>query len=105
MSETIASFLQGQVVEEEIHLTLTELCQACGITETHVTEWVLEGVLEPVGRQPEEWRFGGSALRRTRIAMRLMRDLDVNPAGVAVVMDLLDEIDSLKAQLRRSGKA
>jgi chaperone modulatory protein CbpM len=102
MSETFTSFLQGQVVEEEIHLTLTELCQACGIAETHVTTWVVEGVLEPIGRRPEEWRFGGTSLRRARIALRLTRDLDINPAGIALVMDLLDEIDNLRAQLKRS---
>ena len=105
MSETITGFLHGQVVEEEIHLTLTELCQSSGITEAHVTTWVVEGILEPIGRQREEWRFGGDSLRRARLAMRLTRDLDINPAGVALVMDLIDEIDNLKAQLRRSGKA
>jgi chaperone modulatory protein CbpM len=105
MNETITSFLQGQVVEEEIHLTLTELCQTSGITEAHVTTLVVEGILEPIGRQPAEWRFGGDSLRRARLALRLARDLDINPAGVALVMDLLDEIDSLRARIRRGGNA
>ena len=105
MSETITTYLQAQVVEEEIHLTLTELCQACGIAETHVTTWVVEGVLEPIGQQPQEWRFSGDSLRRARLALRLTRDLDINVASVALVMDLLDEIDRLKAQLRRNGRA
>ena len=105
MSETMTSYLYGHVVEEEIHLTLIELCQACGVAETHVTTWVQEGVLEPIGEQPETWRFDGTSLRRARLALRLTRDLDINPASVALVMDLLDEIDDLKAQLKRSGKA
>lgn len=105
MSDTNARCLQVQVVEEEIALTLPELCQACGVAETHLTAWVLEGVLEPSGRQPGEWRFGGASLRRARRALRLTQDLDINPAGVALVMDLLDEIDRLKAQLKRGGTA
>ena len=105
MTETMTSYLQGQVVEEEIHLTLAELCQACGIAEAHVTTWVVEGVLEPIGQQPADWRFGGSSLRRARLALRLTRDLEINAAGVALVMDLLDEIDSLKADLRRNSRA
>ena len=103
MSETMTTCLHAQVVEET-HLTLAELCQACGIAETHVTTWVVEGVLAPSGEQPDTWRFGGDSLRRARLALRLSRDLDINPAGVALVMDLLDEIDNLKAQLKHSGK-
>jgi len=105
MSENLTRYLQAQVVEEELHLTLTELCQACGVTEMHVTTWVVEGVLEPIGQQPEEWRFGGDSLRRASLAMRLTRDLDLNPAGVALVMDLLDEIEELKSQLKRRERA
>lgn len=104
MPEIITTYLNGQVVEEELHLTLTELCQACGAAEEHVTTWVLEGVLEPTGRQPQEWRFGGPALRRAHIALRLTRDLEINAAGVALALDLLDEINDLRTRLRRSGK-
>ena len=40
------------IVEEEIHLTLQELCQACRASEEYVTTWVFEGVLEPIGEAP-----------------------------------------------------
>ncbi|MEO6354225.1 MAG: chaperone modulator CbpM [Burkholderiaceae bacterium] len=104
MKQTETSTLQVQVVEEEIELTLIELCQACDAQQEQVTLWVLEGVLEPRGEQPQEWRFGGISLQRARLALRLMRDLEINPAGVALALDLLDEIATLKAQLkRRSG--
>jgi len=91
----------GPVVEEEIHLTLVELCRVCRVPETQVRTWVGEGVLEPAGRAPEEWRFAGASLRRTRLASRLTRDLDLNPPGVALALELLDEIDELRARLRR----
>lgn len=103
MHETIATYLQGQVVEEEIHLTLTEFCQACGAAEEYVTDWVLEGILEPAGQRPQDWQFSGLSLRRAHQALRLARDLEINAAGVALVMDLLDEIENLKAQLKRRG--
>jgi chaperone modulatory protein CbpM len=93
----------GPVVEEEIHLTLTELCQACGATEEHVITWTFEGVLEPIGSAPQEWRFTGQALRRARLASRLTRDLELNPPGVALAMDLLDEIAELQGRLLRVG--
>jgi chaperone modulatory protein CbpM len=33
--------------------------------------------------------------------MHLQRDLDINVAGAALVLDLLDELESLRARLRR----
>ncbi|NMM37031.1 MAG: MerR family transcriptional regulator [Glaciimonas sp.] len=101
MNQTNTTYLQGQVVEEEIELTLIELCQACDAPEEQITIWVLEGMLEPYGPQPQEWRFSGAALQRARLAVRLTRDLEINPAGVALALDLLDEIAALKTQLKR----
>ncbi len=43
-----------------------------------------------------------SVLRR---AQRLTRDLELGAVGVALVLDLLDEIDSLRARLRRANLA
>ncbi|MDD5176336.1 MAG: chaperone modulator CbpM [Sterolibacterium sp.] len=98
------TYIQGLVVEETVHLTLMELCQACSAEEEHVLTWVFEGVLEPIGESPLDWRFGGESLRRARLALRLSRDLEVNPPGVALALDLLDEIAALRAQLLRRGK-
>lgn len=98
------TFIQGLVVEETVRLTLVELCQACSAEEEHVLAWVFEGVLEPVGESPSDWRFGGESLRRARLALRLSRDLEVNPPGVALALDLLDEIAALRARLLRRAK-
>lgn len=95
--------VQSPVVEETIHLTLVELCQACSAKEEHVLAWVVEGALEPVGAAPQNWRFSGDSLRRARLAQRLSRDLEINPAGVALVLDLLDDIAALRARLTRMG--
>lgn len=95
------------VVEESVQLTLVELCQACNAEEEHVLTLVFEGVLEPLASAPKEspqdWRFAGESLRRARQALRLSRDLELNPPGVALVLDLLDEIEALRAKLLRAG--
>lgn len=105
MSEIITTYLNGQVVEEELRLTLTELCHACGITKEHLMIWVSEGVIEPTGQQPQDWQFAGPSLRRARLAVRLTQDLEINAAGVALALDLIDEINDLRARLRRSERA
>ncbi len=97
---THSSLLQGIVVEEELHLTITEICQACSIEEEHIHAWVSEGVLEPQGETYTEWRFSGHSLRRAKIASRLVRDLELNTPGIALALDLLEEIEALRRQLQ-----
>lgn len=98
MTRTNLSVLHCQVVEEGVELTLGELCQACGIDPDFVQQLVAHGVLDPRGDAPHAWVFVGPSLRRTRVAVRLMRDLELNLPGAALAIDLLDEI----ARLRRS---
>jgi chaperone modulatory protein CbpM len=98
---TISSALRGSVVEEDVQLTMVELCRACQTSEQQVEVWILEGVLQPSGASRAEWRFGGSSLARMRAATRLMRDLDLNAPGVALALDLLDRIAELETRLAR----
>jgi chaperone modulatory protein CbpM len=103
MSQEKGVFILGAVVEEEVELSLLELCQASDAQEHHVITWVQEGMLEPIGDGPADWRFGGDSLRRACMARRLSHDLAINPPGVALALDLLDEIAALTARLERSG--
>ena len=91
------------VVEEELVFSLSALCQATGASPAQVVGLVDEGVLQPAGATPQQWVFSGPSLRATRTALRLSTDLELGPAGAALVLELLDEIDTLKARLRRHG--
>lgn len=99
--ETKKTVLVGTILEEEVVLTLGELCRASRLSAERVIELADEGVIEPIGRSPQSWRFRGASLRRIRCAQRLEADLGVNPAGVALVLDLLDELDQLRVRLER----
>jgi len=103
MSNADIQLAQGAIVEEEIHLTLEELCQACQASEEYVIAWVFVGALEPIGASPRDWRFTGPSLRRAKLALWLSRDLEINPPGVALALDLFDEIAALEARLERLG--
>jgi len=92
------------VVEQEVHLTLLELSHSCCVSSEQLIALVEEGVLEPVGNDPADWRFGGRSLQRARAALRLTRDLHLDPPGVALALELLEQIDELQARLRRSGR-
>ena len=51
------------------------------------------------------WRFGGEELARVRRICRLQRDFEANLQSVAVMLELIDEIDRLRSQLQRAGIA
>ena len=94
------SVVHGVLLEGDLGLSLIELGRACGAGSHFLIELVDEGVLCPSGDDRQAWRFSGLALRRARRATRLVRDLVLSVAGVALVMDLLERIDTLDDKLR-----
>lgn len=90
--------LPASLMDDEVELSLTDLSRMCAVEERHIIEFVEEGVLNAVEIK-QTWRFSGSALRRARLALRLERDLELNLAGVALALDLMDEIDRLRREI------
>ncbi len=93
--------LNGILLDEQTELSLNDLCRACSSSAEWIIELVEEGVLEPTGYQQTQWRFSGNSLQKAHTAMRLQRDLGVNLAGIALALDLLNEINTLQARLCR----
>jgi chaperone modulatory protein CbpM len=84
------------VLEEEVVFSLAELSRASGAAHEQLQALVNEGLLQPSGRGPADWRFSGLSLPLARTALRLSRDLELSPTGVVLVMELLDEIRALR---------
>ena len=99
---TTMMIASGVRLGEEGWLELGEFARACGVDEAFVRTLVDEGLVEPPAAQ-QPWRFGGEELARVRRIRRLQRDFEANLQSVAVMLDLLDEIERLNAVLRRSG--
>lgn len=95
MSNNNIEIIESTIVENEIHMSISELCHATNAETELVVAWVYEGILTPHGNAPDSWRFSGDALQRTKKALRLSRDLEINTPGVAMVLNLLDEISRL----------
>jgi len=102
MAQITGYIVDAVVVEGDTTFTLPALCRACGLDSRQLMALVAEGVLDPAGRTPQDWLFGGQSLRTALTAQRLMQDLDMDLSGVAMVLDLLGEIASLRSQLSRS---
>ena len=80
-------------------LTLTELCRFCETDDAWIVELVEHGALDPYDTSATEWEFHAFSIARARKARRLQRDFEVNAAGIAVILDLLEERDALRRAL------
>ena len=96
----MADELIGIVIDEAAQLSLAEISRACAVEADYIVAMVEEGVIAPEGAEPHEWRFNGVHLRCVRVAVRLQHDLGVNLAGIALALQLMDEIESLRTKLR-----
>ncbi|MDN5865076.1 MAG: chaperone modulator CbpM [Gammaproteobacteria bacterium] len=101
MTHESVSVVTGILLDEDTELALDDLARACGAEREWVLELIAEGIISPADKSGREWRFRGSSLTRVRVARRLQRDLEVNVSGIALALDLLDEIERLRARLRQ----
>jgi chaperone modulatory protein CbpM len=107
--------LSGTILDEQSVLTLVEISSACAVQTEYIIELVEEGLITPVSpdtgqeinpqapreaRQPHSWRFTGVHMRLVRIACHLQSDLGVNLPGVALALQLLDEVEALRTRVR-----
>ena len=101
MVKQTTDILSGRILENESRLTLRQLCDACAVHAEYIIELVDEGYIDPSGVEKSHWCFSGIAINRVRKAKHLQRDLGINLAGVALAIELMDEIEDLRARLRR----
>ncbi len=101
MVKQTTDILSGRIVEDETRLTLRQLCDTCAVRAEYIIELVDEGFIEPSGVEKSHWCFNGVSIRRVQKAKRLQHDLGINLAGVALALDLIDEIEQLRARLER----
>ena len=96
--------MQGEILEEDVRISLSQLCQISRLPAESVLEMVEYGVIEPRSGSNERWQFSGQSLNRLRCAQRLKRDLGVNTAGAALAVELLDELQQLRTRIHNLEK-
>lgn len=95
--------LTDVILDDELILSLDELCQSCDVETKVIVEFVEYGVVEPKGHLPKEWHFSSYDLNRIRCARRLQDDLHVNLEALGLVLDLIEELHELRDKMKRLG--
>ena len=95
--------LTGSVIGDEGVLSIEELARTCSAEAKWIIELVAVGVLGPQGTDISRWRFRAADLTCARRVARLQRDFEASLDAAAVMLDLLDQIERLRARLQRAG--
>lgn len=83
--------------------TLHEVCERGDCHAEFVIKLVNYGIVSPIDDHhlPRDWRFDVMALSRLQRALRLQQDLKLNLPGLAVSLDLLDEVQHMRREVSR----
>lgn len=90
------------VLDDDTWLPLDDFCRACGVDAHFVELLVREELLAPARREPVP-AFCAAEIGRVRRMFRLQRDFEASLPAVALMLDLLEEIERLRAAMRRAG--
>lgn len=83
-----------------VTLTLTELSRRVALPVATVNEIVEVGIVEPQVIAGD-WHFDEQVILVITRAVRLHRDLDIDWGGVALALELLDEVERLRRENRQ----
>ena len=83
----------------ERRLSREELAAAAGITPARLDRLIRLGLVEPATEGPDE--FAVETAVRLRRMLRLNADLGMDLFDAAIIVDLLERVDRLEAELAR----
>lgn len=91
--------LTGTLLEDS-WLTLEQMAAACAVNPDWLVRHLEEGLIPHAESAAGVWRFSGAALVHVRRMRELERDFDAVPELAALMADLLEELDTLRARVR-----
>ena len=85
--------------------SLDELLGAHGrLTTVHVKRWVERGLLRPTA-EGDAWAFETVDVARARLLAELADEMGFDDEAVETVIDLVDQVHTLRRQLHQLGQA
>jgi len=99
MKSQLTEILTGHIIEDKSPLTLRELCDSCAVKSEFIVELVDQGVIDHQEENIADASFSVLTIQRVKKAKRLQCDLGLNLAGVALAIELLEEIERLRRNM------
>ncbi|MDP1573478.1 MAG: chaperone modulator CbpM [Coxiellaceae bacterium] len=94
--------ISGTVIDRETTLTFEEVCQAIHADDQLVIQLIEYHIIQPKGTSKINWQFDDLALKRARLARNFYYDLEVNFAGIGLLIELLERIETLERDVEKN---
>ncbi len=91
--------LTGMLLEET-WLSVEQVASACRVDPAWLESHIEEGLFPQAECHSGVWRFSGISLLRAQRMRQVERDFDAVPELAALIADMQEEMDTLRAQLR-----
>jgi chaperone modulatory protein CbpM len=93
------TIVTGMLIEETTTFTFIQVCHKYHIPKELLIEMVEQGLFPDQPTDPDHIALDQKALRRIESAFRLHKDLGINLPGVALALELLEEIEQMRVEL------
>ncbi len=100
-SSTNRQAMSVELISDRLTVSMREVCVRCGLQAEDLRQLVAHGVIAPVSESDAEWRFAADALRLLTRAARMQRDFELDAAGLAMALSLLDELQHSRRQIEK----
>jgi chaperone modulatory protein CbpM len=90
--------LSDVVIAETTTYTITEFTQRYAIEEKFLQDMLEHSLIEAV-TDADKLYIDLANFKRIQSAIRLQKDLEINLPGIAVILQLIDELNALNHQL------
>jgi DNA-binding transcriptional MerR regulator len=84
--------------DEQAVLTVDDLAHATGLHPDQIETFIRAGLVEPASHGERDL-FAVAAIDRLRTVVRLRRDLGVNLAGIAAILEMQERIVDLRREI------
>jgi chaperone modulatory protein CbpM len=89
----------GVLVDETSTCSFSEVCQRFDISEELLIEIIEQGLFPHQSTPIEQIALDQKSLRKIESAIRLHKDLGINFPGVALAIELLEQIEQMRNEL------
>lgn len=79
-------------------ISIDQVCIAVELPRAELVTIVELGIVAPVGEAPDSWLFDNQMLATVRRARRLQRQLEIDWPGIALALQLLEQVEDLKRE-------
>ena len=96
-----ANLTEAVWLDEHGIVTLVELAECSGFTESELRDLVELGALNPLEAEAPDLRFDARCIVSARMACRLRSDFELDAHGLALALSLLERVQDLEAEVCR----